>query len=55
MTDEGFDGTCVGCMETDETEFVVTSETGGAVGIYCWTCETLYVDESVVHGDVEVM
>lgn len=27
----------------------------GRIGVYCWGCETLYIDQSIVHGDVEVL
>lgn len=43
---------CTECMESDETEYVVTQDSGGAVGIYCWRCEILFVDDDAVHGDV---
>lgn len=26
----------------------------GRVGVYCWECETLYIDPSIVYGSVEV-
>lgn len=52
MVDEAMTAECVECSKSDETEYVVTEITGGAVGVYCWRCETLHVVESVVHGTV---
>lgn len=54
MTEEAMTKTCSECSKDDETEYVVTRETEGAVGVYCWRCEVLSVVESVVHGDVVV-
>lgn len=45
---------CPQCYESDETEYVITQQTEGAVGVYCWRCEALSVFESAVEGNVGV-
>lgn len=48
---ESSDG-CPEC-ESDKTDDAKAGD--GRIGVYCWDCETLYVDPEIVYGDVEVL
>lgn len=46
------DDTCPECFEDDETEYIISQQSRGAVGLYCWRCEALVVDLSAFDGEV---
>lgn len=55
MVDETMTSTCPECFENDETEYVVSQDTDGAVGVYCWRCEVLTINDALVVGDTRII